>query len=882
MDTIEINIKTNAGQAAEQTESLRAQVRSLRKEMEQTAVGSAEYEAALKKLSQATFEYREQQELVKNSAGDLGIAFSNLQSVASNIVAGFSAVNAATQLLGSNNEDLQKSMLKLQQGMALVQGLKGLEGVSKSVKNLITSVKAMIISTKTQTVANTALATSEKGVATATNIASAALKGFKSALASTGIGLLVIAAGALITNLDKIGKIVGLNIEPTTKYAGANDRLKKSFETQNEEIDKNVRLMEANGASALEIIKYKKKETEAQIAATDAAIANLLVHAELEKQNARSAKQMKEFEANLKVYTKEHEALEKSRAELIKIVQKLSIDETVQIVKDKKTQADAAKAAANKSVEAAKHAAADTSKIAEKTLKDILNKYKTTLNAIRGVQDNVFKTDKISEINAFKLLYGVDPSKLNSKLKGIFADLVKSAKEDLVEERDKALSTIAPLGDIGPIMDSFNAAFKDLENLAGADVFSKKLDDNVSETLDSAKQISNTYIESFDNLKLLYNQGIISEQEYYAGLKTARDKYYKESNDLMQSNVYLSNMSEEEKYLVKYNLQVKDLNKQKEINDVFATMYEKENQEILTDLESTLIEAETLYGNTLNSIATDQQNWAEKNKKYSILTSLFGTTDLRAEETALKAKHDAYVKYHESLVIDLNSRYANNLIAQEEYNNAMSGLEADRIAEETEYTNQSKALKEELVATELNTTSSILSAFAGLTDSINSLSEAQLSEYDRQLEAGEITQEKYDKLKKKALKTQASLQIATTIMQTGAGIATAWARAMELGPITGPIVAGVESAALITNMVAQIDSIKSALASGLSNSLGSSSTPDTSMTLQSSDAYANQVSDDTTADLQENAQKNSKVYVTSTDISKQQDKDKVTVTTSTF
>ena len=124
MDTIEINIKSNAPEVAQETTSLRQQVRELRKEMESCALGSKEYNDALAKLATTTHDLKDQQEEIRNSAGDLGTVFDNLQSVSSNVAAGFSAVNAVTTLFGANSENLQKVMVRLQQGMALVQGLK--------------------------------------------------------------------------------------------------------------------------------------------------------------------------------------------------------------------------------------------------------------------------------------------------------------------------------------------------------------------------------------------------------------------------------------------------------------------------------------------------------------------------------------------------------------------------------------------------------------------------------------------------------------------------------------------------------------------------------------------------------------------------------------
>ena len=142
----------------------------------------------------------------------------------------------------------------------------------------------------------------------------------------------------------------------------------------------------------------------------------------------------------------------------------------------------------------------------------------------------------------------------------------------------------------------------------------------------------------------------------------------------------------------------------------------------------------------------------------------------------------------------------------------------------------------------------------------------------------------YTKEGKKMLETSAALQIATATMNTASGIATVWATSAQLGPIAGPIVAGIQTAAHIANLAVQIMSIKKALSQGLAGNTsgGGTSAPDTSFTLTSPDAYQNTLSDEVQTDLQANAKDNQKVYVVSSDISNAQNNEKTTVTTATF
>ena len=78
----------------------------------------------------------------------------------------------------------------------------------------------------------------------------------------------------------------------------------------------------------------------------------------------------------------------------------------------------------------------------------------------------------------------------------------------------------------------------------------------------------------------------------------------------------------------------------------------------------------------------------------------------------------------------------------------------------------------------------------------------------------EYAQKELD-LKKKQADADAAIQSATLWVNTAMGIATAWATSMQLGPIAGPIMAGILTAALLAtagiqqaNIIAQRDAIK--------------------------------------------------------------------------
>lgn len=160
----------------------------------------------------------------------------------------------------------------------------------------------------------------QKTVKTATT----GLKGIKAAIAGTGIGLLVTALGLLVQNWDKVTAAIRKFIpairesdEATKAQVDANNDLLESNKNLSDEIDFQARVMKAQGATTLEVLAYKKAETEAllantqaQIAETNAKIESLKQHSAWQRFWHGENKQIKELEESLKSLTAEQERLD--------------------------------------------------------------------------------------------------------------------------------------------------------------------------------------------------------------------------------------------------------------------------------------------------------------------------------------------------------------------------------------------------------------------------------------------------------------------------------------------------------------------------------------------------------------------------------------------
>jgi hypothetical protein len=104
------------------------------------------------------------------------------------ITAGFQIAQGAAALFGSENEDLQKSLLKVQGAMALATGV-------QQVANLLN--KDSILITQGQ-------AAAQALYATAVGASTGAMKAFRIALLATGIGAAIAAVGLLIAKWDEL------------------------------------------------------------------------------------------------------------------------------------------------------------------------------------------------------------------------------------------------------------------------------------------------------------------------------------------------------------------------------------------------------------------------------------------------------------------------------------------------------------------------------------------------------------------------------------------------------------------------------------------------------------------------------------------------------
>lgn len=156
---------------------------------------------------------------------------------------GFQAFEGALGLVGVESEDLQKSLLKVQSAMALSQGVQGLLEAKDSFKQL--------------------------GA-----VAADALKGIRTGIAATGIGLLVVAVGTLVAYWDDIkSAISGVSSE----QEALNAKSQKDVDLQKEKLeslDSQDNILKLQGLTEKQILQLKIKQTDEAIKAYEISIKN--------------------------------------------------------------------------------------------------------------------------------------------------------------------------------------------------------------------------------------------------------------------------------------------------------------------------------------------------------------------------------------------------------------------------------------------------------------------------------------------------------------------------------------------------------------------------------------------------------------------------------
>ena len=244
--------------------TLTGQLRSLKNELSQLESSG---KAGTEQFRQLTFEAAR----LEDQIGDTRARVANLASdtfkfdaavqATQGLAAGFEIAQGAAALFGSESEDLQKALVKVQAATAIANGV-------QQVANLLleeSKIKTFL------------LTNAQAALAVVTGTSTGALKAFRIALAATGVGLLVIGLIALVENFDKVKRALENSIpgfkQVSNAIGGVVDTIKE-WVGVSEEADR--------AASAFDAAAKKQR------AASDATVERIERQIDIEKSAGRS------------------------------------------------------------------------------------------------------------------------------------------------------------------------------------------------------------------------------------------------------------------------------------------------------------------------------------------------------------------------------------------------------------------------------------------------------------------------------------------------------------------------------------------------------------------------------------------------------------------
>ena len=234
---------------------LEGAVSELESQLKSADLGSAEFKKLSKELGNAKKELNVFQRDI--DALDPTAKAEQFVKFGEGIAGGFAIATGAAALLGLENETLEKTMVQAQGAIAIAVGFRSL-----AESKLIETIGKSIIADKARAVAT--------GVsAFVTGAATKGVKLFRLALASTGIGAIVVAIGLLVAYWDDIkGLVSGVTGEQKKLNEEAEENLRIQKEAL-EAISAQENSLKLQGKTDREIRDLKIQQTNEIITATE-------------------------------------------------------------------------------------------------------------------------------------------------------------------------------------------------------------------------------------------------------------------------------------------------------------------------------------------------------------------------------------------------------------------------------------------------------------------------------------------------------------------------------------------------------------------------------------------------------------------------------------
>jgi len=257
------------------TGSLRSQLKSVKDELQKLALAGKANTAEYKKLRE---EAGQLQDAISDVSDEIRQAGSDTRGldqtirVATTAASAFAAVQAATALFGQENEELQKTLVKVTAAISLVQSLQQIQGELLRKDSVFTLASAKA-----------------KGIyAAVVGTSTGALKAFRIALIATGFGAIIAGIGLLVANWEKLTAAFNTSKKALDDLNASLERNKEEIKRNREESELRLAELKAAGATEKQLADQRRKDIADEIAANERIIANVTSRQEIEERAARN------------------------------------------------------------------------------------------------------------------------------------------------------------------------------------------------------------------------------------------------------------------------------------------------------------------------------------------------------------------------------------------------------------------------------------------------------------------------------------------------------------------------------------------------------------------------------------------------------------------
>jgi hypothetical protein len=276
--------------ATEKVISLKTELKNLKAEIANAIATNQDYgesfDALVARAGHLDDAIDDASKSIKRAGSDTR-SLDGLISITTGVAGGFAVAQGAAALFGDESEELQKTLLKVNAVMSIMQGLQAIQNVSLKESSALQLIN---------TTATKAAAVAQRLYAFVVGTSTGALKVFRIALASTGIGLLIIALGALVANWNEVKEAIFGVSQAQKDLVKSSDLNADAEQEKLEALEGQEDSLKLQGKTERQILQAKVDQTNEIIAARKQ---SLLAQEELLKSQVAAAKRNREILAGI-------------------------------------------------------------------------------------------------------------------------------------------------------------------------------------------------------------------------------------------------------------------------------------------------------------------------------------------------------------------------------------------------------------------------------------------------------------------------------------------------------------------------------------------------------------------------------------------------------